>query len=47
MSENRNEHNKYQQEIFAREVDEFCTPIPEEIPQRLRRIVEVATYGTN
>jgi len=42
MSKNRDEHNKHQQEIFAREVGDYCTEIPEEIRQRLKRIVEVA-----
>ena len=40
MTEERKEHNKYQQKIFAMEVQGFCEPIPQEIQLRLQRIVD-------
>jgi len=40
MTEERKEHNKYQQKIFAMEVRGFCEPIPEEVQLRLQRIVD-------
>ena len=42
MTKDRLTHNKYQQAFFAREVDSFCKPIPEEVQQRLRTIAERA-----
>ena len=38
-SADRRTHNLYQQQLFARESDGFCEPVPGEIHERLRRIV--------
>ena len=40
MTEERKEHNKYQQKIFAMEVRVFCKSIPKEVQLRLQRIVD-------
>ncbi len=44
-SETRSTHNRYQQKIFAGELDNFCVPIPEEVEERLERIVAMAALA--
>ena len=45
MSENRSSHNNYQKETFAGEAHEFCKPIPDEVEERLERIVAMAALS--
>ena len=40
--ESRQDHNRYQQQIFEREVDFFLKPIPKEVQRRTAQIVAAA-----
>jgi ubiquinone/menaquinone biosynthesis C-methylase UbiE len=42
MKKVRETHNKYQRQIFAKEVNDFCAPILEEVQRRLEQIVAKA-----